>query len=265
MSTPIAGKKQADYWNKVAEHIRDSSADHKDLVGYHSPYDVYVRERAVELLDRYSNNITPMETVAELGSGAGLNLRYFSGKHPRRLIAFDCSPELLGLAKQNLSDLDNVTYVQTNGYGLPVPDGAKIDVLFTLTVLQHITDAAMFEGISASMKSSGARYILIIEDTRRTPKENIGYVLRTPEHYLKTFDAGQYQLVSTSYVSLSWAALMFGCINRMGGLYKRHEGSRLPDAVFSFCRVLYPLARMLDRFLPGRFGMTVALFELKHP
>jgi SAM-dependent methyltransferase len=260
----VAKTNQAQYWDTVAENISQSDLAHKDLVGYQAPYDVYARRIAVAALERFCALVPDKSCVAELGSGAGLNLRYFSKLGPKKLLAFDCSPRLLGLAKANLADLHNVDYIQTNASNLPVPAGQKIDLLFTVTVLQHITDPQMFEAVTTSMKDAKPQYILIHEATSSIPKLPMPeYILRTPDDYFARFQGAKYELVASDFVSLTWAARLFGGLNKLFGLYGKHEGARLPSYIFAANRLFSPLVTWLDKLLPGKFGMTTALFKLK--
>jgi len=261
MTTSV--KHQIQYWDKVAGRICDANSPGKDLVGYHSPYDVYARRAAVNLLNKFSHLCINKDCIAELGSGTGLNLRYFSRWKPKKLLAFDCSSQLLALAKKNLVDLSNIEFIQTNGNDLPAPHGVSIDLLFTVTVLQHIVDPDLFRQVVESMKNSGAQYILIIEDTNnRLRQPTPDYTQRTLEDYISAFD-GRYKLATSEFVSLSWASRMFGLVNRLFGLYKRDEGSRLPRPVFWVLRFLSPVTKLFDAFLPGGFGMTAVLLRLR--
>jgi SAM-dependent methyltransferase len=255
---------QAEYWDGVADRIENSNAPGKDLVGYHSPWDLHVRGVAIDMFDRFSALVPVKRCVAELGSGTGLNLRRVSKMKPEMIIGFDCSSHLLDLARKNLSDLDNVQYVHTSSFDLPVPENSHIDLLFTLTVLQHIVKPVMFQSVVASMIQSGATHILVIEDTRRNPRQPTGdYTLRAPAQYIAAFAGSRYELVKTETTSLAWAVRFLGGMNKLFGLYNRPEGSRLPHAMFVLGGALSPLIRLLDRLLPGQFGMTAALFRLK--
>lgn len=259
MKTP--SQHQAAYWDRVAVNIASSATPDKDLVGYHSPYDRYVRRVAVALLDRFTAKIPHKRCLAELGSGAGLNLRYMNQFEPEKLLAFDCSANLLALAKAKLSDLTNVAYILTDGNGLPVPEGVPIDLLYTVTVLQHIVHPDMFASVVAAMQASHAEYILILEDTR-TPaaQPTADYILRTPLDYQAALSSG-YTPVASEFVSLTWAARLFGVINRVSGLYKKHEGAALPTPILRMAECLSPVAKGLDHLLPGRFGITALLFK----
>lgn len=245
----------------MAGQIRASRAPDKNLVGYHSPYDAHVRAVAETLLGQYAAQVNSCRCIAELGSGAGLNLRYLSRSSPERLLAFDCSAQLLELARANLADLANVTYIHTQADNLPVPPHTSIDLLFTVTVLQHITDPGLFQSVTRAMCHSGSRYILLIEDTHEVPRQPTpDYLLRSPQHYAGLF-GGSYVPVATGFASLSWARRVFGVINRAFSLYRRQEGAQLPRVLFAVSRLLSPLVRLLDRRLPGPFGMTAVLFE----
>lgn len=257
-----AAQKQVQYWDTVAQAIGQSSAPEKDLVGYHSPYDQYVRRVAVKLLEQFSVMIPGKRCIAELGSGAGLNLRFFSRYAPDKLLAFDCSAELLALARKNLSDIPNVQYIQTNADNLPAPEGIHIDLLFTVTVLQHITDPALYTSVLRSISQANPRYLLLIEDTRTPPTQpTADYTLRTPESYKQSVHYLGYQLVNEKFYSLRWARLLFGAINHINGLYQRHEGAKVPSWCFYAARGMFPVVRLLDHLLPGKFGMTALLFE----
>ncbi len=254
-------QQHASYWDRVAVKISASHTAGPNLVGYQSLYDRHVREVAVTLLDQLMRIMPAPRRIAELGSGTGLNLRYMTRFSPEALFAFDCSANLLALAKEHLQDVPRVTYIQTDGAHIPVPEGVALDLLYTVTVLQHVTDAEMFASLTAAMRASGARWLLVLEDTRVPPSQpTADYVLRRPEDY-QALGLGEYRLVTSMYVSLRWASYVLGAFNRICGLYRKHEGAALPGVVVRVGWVFRPLVRALDALFPGRFGMTGVLFE----
>lgn len=255
---------QAEYWNQVAEQIGDSSADQKELVGYHSPYDNHVRQIAYDLLQSFTEQVPQKNTIAELGSGVGLNIRFMSQYQPKKLLAYDCSDKLLELCKVNLSDLDAVQFIHTDGHEVPVPEDCNIDLFFTVTVLQHITNQDMFENVIASVRHTKAKYILIVEDVR-TPERlaTPEYAQRTPESYRECLEKDGYTSISERYISASWAARLYGVLNRLCGLYQAHEGAKAPSWAFALGKIISPLAFMLDKILPGKFGMVAQLYEYR--
>ena len=123
----------AGHWSGVGQRIRQRTAG-REIAGDDSPYFRYKRSLFVgKLLPRM-----PIEghSVLEVGCGPGGNLREVSRRNPARLVGCDVSPEMVDLARQNVPSAETVT---VDGESLPFSD-SEIDLIFTVTVIQHNPD-----------------------------------------------------------------------------------------------------------------------------
>jgi SAM-dependent methyltransferase len=84
-------------------------------------------------------NRLPKNAVgADVGSGSGRWARYVA---PRvgHLHCVDASSEALGVARRNLSSLENVSYIHSTIEQAPIADGS-LDFAYSLGVLHHVPD-----------------------------------------------------------------------------------------------------------------------------
>ncbi len=104
--------------------------------------------------------LTPESVVADVGAGTGFML---AGLAPRvrQAYGFDNSPEMLDVARANLSELPNVELKLSEGASLPVAAGS-FDAVFANMYLHHAPDpAAAIAELARVLKPSGR---LVITD-----------------------------------------------------------------------------------------------------
>ena len=76
--------------------------------------------------------------VADVGTGTGFVARGLVDR-VAHVVGFDASPQMLAVARQNLSAYDNVTWQQAEGNNLPVADN-QFDAVFANMYLHHSPD-----------------------------------------------------------------------------------------------------------------------------
>lgn len=109
------------------------------------------------------SGIGPDSVVADVGTGTGFML---AGLAPlvQRAYGFDNSPEMLWVARANLSDAGNVDLRLSEGASLPLPDGS-LDAVFANMYLHHAPDPASAILELARVLRPGGR--LVITDLDR--------------------------------------------------------------------------------------------------
>jgi arsenite methyltransferase len=85
-------------------------------------------------------NLPPNAVVADVGTGTGFVAQGLASRAVK-VIGFDASPDMLAVARRNLSDFDNVEFREAAGDQLPVPDGT-FDGVFANMFLHHAPDPA---------------------------------------------------------------------------------------------------------------------------
>lgn len=82
------------------------------------------------------------ETMLEIGCGVGRMTRCFARRF-REVHGVDVAPEMVSIAKERLSGLDNVTLHVGNGYDLDFLGDGSIDFVFSYITFQHIPKTAV--------------------------------------------------------------------------------------------------------------------------
>ncbi len=124
----------ADQWDEIragyfTEHMRDAA-----IAKAHLP------ENAV---------------VADVGTGTGF-VAHGLAQRAAHVIGFDASPDMLAVARRNLSNLRNVEFREAAGDQLPVPDGT-FDGVFANMFLHHAPDPAKtIKELARTLKPGGA-------------------------------------------------------------------------------------------------------------
>ena len=108
-------------------------------------------ERAVAtILEVLGIELTGEERMVEVGCGVGRLTRALAGR-VREVHALDVSGEMLALAEEHNSGLQNVRWVHGDGHSLrPLPD-AGFDACLSYVVFQHLPDPAITLGYVREM------------------------------------------------------------------------------------------------------------------
>jgi arsenite methyltransferase len=85
-------------------------------------------------------NLPPNAIVADVGTGTGFVAQGLAAR-TAKVIGFDASPDMLAVARRNLSGFNNVEFREAAGDQLPVPDGT-FDGVFANMYLHHAPDPA---------------------------------------------------------------------------------------------------------------------------
>jgi len=84
--------------------------------------------------------LQPGAVVADIGTGTGFVIQ---GLAPlvRKVYGFDESPEMLAVARRNLTNFQNVELIEAPGQKLPLPDG-WLHAVFANMYLHHVPEPA---------------------------------------------------------------------------------------------------------------------------
>lgn len=85
-------------------------------------------------------NLPPDAIVADVGTGTAFVAQGLAAR-AAKVIGFDASPDMLAVARRNLSNLSNVEFREAAGDQLPAPDGT-FDGVFANMYLHHAPDPA---------------------------------------------------------------------------------------------------------------------------
>ncbi|MBP7687562.1 MAG: methyltransferase domain-containing protein [Thermoflexales bacterium] len=99
-------------------------------------------------------NLPENAIVADVGTGTGF-VAHGLASRAAHVIGFDASPDMLAVARRNLSNLNNVEFREAAGDQLPVPDGT-FDGVFANMFLHHAPDPAKtIKELARTLKPGG--------------------------------------------------------------------------------------------------------------
>ncbi|WP_373524069.1 methyltransferase domain-containing protein [Aquiflexum sp.] len=110
-------------------------------------------------------------TIADIGCGGGDMIQVMSdwakkNKFVCRFIGIDANPNIINLAKINLSDISEVSFETQNVFDAAFLDG-KVDIVTCTLFTHHFTDEELFLLLSSFKKK--ARLGVVINDLHRHP------------------------------------------------------------------------------------------------
>lgn len=249
------------YWDDVAREISSRNSG-SAVAGYDSPLDRYARDKVME---HFCAIDVSGKDVMEIGSGSGLNLRLLDERRPRSITAVDVSENMLSLAKERMRTAVSPTrFLHIDGRSIPLKD-SSIDVIFTVTVLQHNSDLPALQSLMGEMARLARQRICLFEDTSPLERGTPEYMMRPPSFYREFFESRGFHLVESRYISIFFTQKLFSLFNRLTGLYRKKEGA----ATSPLAKLLYypflPLTSLLDRIFVRTEGNTMMIFERIRP
>jgi SAM-dependent methyltransferase len=104
--------------------------------------------------------LPPDAVGADIGCGSG---RWAKLVAPRvgHLVLIDASPAALAVAKSNLRDVPNVSFLNASVGALPIDD-ASLDFTYSLGVLHHVPDTAAAIAAVAAKLRKGAPFLVYL-------------------------------------------------------------------------------------------------------
>ncbi len=245
------------YWTQVAERIQARGA-RNIVAGDDTPFFRYQRARFLQELAQIDFQ---GKSVLEVGCGPGGNLEVIHATNPTRLVGCDISWKMIGLAAQNLQPiLADVELVLTDGVTLPFKQ-KSMDIVYTVTVLQHNTDEDMLVGLMREICKVARDKVLLFEETSVKIKSGRSWVLRPVGYYQAIMEEREFKLTEVKYLNVFFSHLASVGISRLMGLRDRQEGEPLPALAVAGQRACLPLTRPLDRLFTKRIGLTKMSFE----
>lgn len=255
------------YWSRVGQEIQRRGKN--DVAGDDDPYYRYKRQKFLskflDFIDFQSSKL-----ILELGCGPGGNLKYIvEQQKPKEFFGVDISQTMIDLANQNLSQYkDNVKLYKIDGKTLPFED-QSIDLSFTVTVLQHNTDAEMFSNLVRELCRVTKAEIVIMEDigdSNQLCKKGESFIARQVDVYRNIFEEYDFKLVDISFlntkISKFWRRLVYKIyctfVNR-----QHKEG----EPVSTFFKLLIGTPMFLTRYLDDLYteerDLTKMCFQRK--
>jgi SAM-dependent methyltransferase len=235
------------YWSRVGREIEKRTADNV-IAGDDNPYYAYKRSK---FLARFLDTIDfQSKTIMEVGFGPGGNLRHIAIYHrPHLILGADISQTMFDIAQRNLRAYRNVRLAKIDGRHLPF-DSRSVDLSFTVTVLQHVTDATMLKALVGDICRVTRDTVIVMEDIgdhQLLDGEGAG-INRTVNAYRNLFADLGFQLRHVQFlntkVSRHWYEFAWRVYRRIFAR-DHHEG----DPINLLGKLLIKLPLIVTRFL----------------
>lgn len=120
--------------------------------------------------------LNPQWTVADLGCGTG-NATELLAPFVRRVVAIDSSPTMLAAAKERLSTLPNIEFLESDTARIPLAD-ASVDAAVSVLLLHHVPDIGAVLGEMRRVSREVALVIDIAEHDRDEYRRMMGHRLQ---------------------------------------------------------------------------------------
>jgi len=177
------------FWDRFADIVVD------DLASEDRPeYRARRRKMLDDLLDRRLRG----NSILEVGCGPGGNLAAIEAFDPKVIAGCDCSREMLARA----TNRTHAKLVQSEETVLPFPD-RRFDLVFTVTVIQHIPEDADAATLVAEMARVTSRTVLLYEDlaeTQNLAEARYPWVPRPQAWYVEALAKAGFELVSNARI-----------------------------------------------------------------
>ena len=246
----------------MAEKIQKRGGSY--VAGDDNPYNRHKRRKFLQtFLDRM--NFDDL-VVLEVGCGPGGNLHRIITQHaPSRLLGVDVSQKMFELAGSNLSSFNKVELKKTDGTVIPFPD-QSVDLAFTVTVLQHVSDERMFRSLISEMCRVTRGTIILMEDIGSTGEIQgegsfVGRKIAVYRDALAQhgFELQKFRFLNTR-VSRALYQRAYYWHQRLT-TRKRQEGESAPLPVWLCSAAAMPITRILDNVVPERFDLAQMEFR----
>jgi ubiquinone/menaquinone biosynthesis C-methylase UbiE len=242
------------YWDKVAGNI--AARDGLNIIaGDDEPYYRYKRKRFLELFDTID---VADKKVLEIGSGPGGNLQYLSKRNCAEIAGVDISTAMIGLSKKHLAGT-NIKLQKIDGLSLPFDTG-YFDLVFTSTVLQHITDEATLFTLIKEICRVSCKEVIIFERIEKKIKGHETNLGRPVDYYAALFENNGFNLISTRLLPIRVSYYISGGIRKLFNTPSKKEGEPNNKIISALQNTTLPVTRLLDKLVPAHWGSGMLLF-----
>lgn len=210
------------------------------IAGDDEPYYRYKRERFIELLKTVDFKGAK---VLEIGCGPGGNLMEVNKLAPKELVGVDISEKMVSLAKKRVSS--EVRIVKTNGTELPFEDNS-FDIVFTATVLQHVTDEKMLLDLLKEICRVSSGKIFLFEKVDNEVKGDDLCMARPVNYYSDFLGKFDFYLRAKKPINIRMSYYVSGIMRKGLNPKSRKEGEPLSAISTLGQKITLPLTRLID-------------------
>lgn len=243
------------YWDDVAKHISLRN-DNNIIAGDDEPYYQYKRKMFLKLFDSidFSN-----KKVLEVGPGPGGNLQYLLQKNCKEIAGADVSEQMTQLAKKNLQHTP-ISIHKADGFSLAFADN-YFDLVFTSTVLQHVTDDNQLQQLIKSICRVSVSEIVIFERISNTITGHESNLGRPVSYYADIFKSNGFTLHTTQFLPVRASYIVCGAIRKLFNSRSRKEGEPISRVSRILQTIALPFTKVLDKFIPAKKDLCMLYFK----
>ncbi len=242
------------YWSEVAEQVNLRKVGNV-VAGDDEPYYIYKREKFLNLFHQLSFS---GKSIMELGSGPGGNLALLEEKGARRLVGVDISQKMIDLARRRLKP--STELYKSDGKIVPLED-ALFDMVYSVTVLQHITDELMLKSVTSEMARVSRDEVILFERIEKTIKGHESNCGRPVDYYDSLFSEYGFTLNHKKTIQIGVSRRMSAITRQWMNSSSRKEGQPLSPFSIGVQRFLLPITKIMDGIFPTNTDLTMLRFS----
>jgi SAM-dependent methyltransferase len=248
------------YWSRVGREI--AARQGSSLVaGDDNPFFRYKRKK---FLKKFLHTMDfDSKVVLEVGCGPGGNLLEIAQCcSPKKLTGVDISRTMIEIATGNLARHNVAAELhKINGATLPFAD-RSIDLSYTVTVLQHNTDATTLKALVREICRVTRDTAVVMEDTGNEGLNGTGsFIARQVDVYASVFSEGDFTLSECEYLNTRISYLGYALVSDLFLSKKHHEGEPIGMVPRTLITLLLPVSRTLDDVFAEKKGLTKMVFH----
>lgn len=248
------------YWSRIGQEIKQRRHE-SYLAGDDNPYLSYKRNKFLKL---FLNNIDfQSKVILEIGCGPGGNLLHLARRHfPMKLVGVDISQTMIEIASDNMARNNVVAELhKIDGMNLPFSEEA-IDISFTVTVLQHVTDGAILKSLIQEICRVTKTSIVLVESTGNGGlSRNGSSIVRDVDIYKAIFIEYGFELFDCLYLNTKVSRLWNDIISQRFLSKKHKKGEQIGLIHRTLVASALPITRILDELFVEKQDLTKLVFH----
>jgi len=244
------------YWSDVANRMEMRDEEGEIIAGDDEPYYRYKRKKFLELLQAINFS---GKKVLEVGSGPGGNLVEVSKLNPSKLVGADISQKMVSLAKKRVPDAVDV--VKTDGTKLPFEDNS-FDIVFTATVLQHVTDEKMLKPLLEEICRVSSDSIYLFEKVDKNIQGDELCMARPVSYYNNIMEQFGFNLSRKKPINIRMSYYVSGAIRKGLNPSSRKEGEPLNGISVFAQNLTLPITQIIDKVWYAEKDLVMMQYKL---
>ncbi len=245
------------HFDALAEKITKRKS-HQDCAGRDSPF---FRWKRRQFIKHFGKLPLRGKLVLEVGCGPGGNLEKAYKAGPARLCGCDISPKMIETARRFLKEKNIDAQLKlSDGDNVPF-DNAEFDIVYTVTVLQHNSDAALLASLISDLCRVSRDSVILVEDTAPREKGWPTYMRRPIAFYEAQMKEHGFHLTGVKRIEDFWSEKTANKIILKWKRRQEVDGEGVHFILYLILAAILPVTRLLDRLFPKNEGLSFMFFK----